>query len=210
MRKDLTDITIVVDRSGSMSAVKDEAESGVNAFIKEQAAAPGSATLSLVQFDTRYEFVHSAVPIGSVPPYSLIPGGMTALLDAIGRAITETGDRLSKIAEDQRPGLVVFVIMTDGLENSSREFSKAQVKSMIERQTKEYSWQFTYLGANQDAFAEAGSIGIPVEAAANYSEVKTSGVLRAASANVMRMRCAVASDSAVVNEYTSDERKWIT
>ena len=106
----------------------------MNAFIKEQANQPGEALLTLVQFDTEYEFVHKAVPMKQVTDYVLEPRGMTALLDAVGKAINETGERLAKMAEADRPGLVIFVIMTDGHENSSKEFTKAQIKEMIERQ----------------------------------------------------------------------------
>jgi len=113
MRKDLTDITIVMDRSGSMNSCREEAENGVNHFIKEQSEASGECLLTLVQFDNEYEFIHRGVPIGNVPKYSLVPRGMTALLDAVGRAINETGERLASMDETDRPGLVVFVIMTD-------------------------------------------------------------------------------------------------
>ena len=94
---------------------------------------------------------------------------MTALLDAVGRAINETGERLAKLDEKDRPGLVVFVVMTDGLENSSSEFTKPQIKEMIERQQRQYQWHFTFLGANQDAFAEAAAMGIDPCGAADYS-----------------------------------------
>lgn len=132
MRSDLTDITLVVDRSGSMQEMRSDAEGGVNAFIADQAKEPGEALLTLVQFDTEYEFLHSGVPIGQVPKYTLVPRGSTALLDAVGRAINETGERLSKMDEKDRPGLVIFVVMTDGHENASKEFSKPQIKKMIE------------------------------------------------------------------------------
>ncbi len=134
MRSDLTDITLVVDRSGSMQEIQSDAEGGVNAFIEKQAEEPGEALLTLVQFDTEYEFVHKGVPIEKVPKYELAPRGMTALLDAVGRAINETGERLAKMPEPDRPGLVIFVIMTDGMENSSKEFTKSQIKEMIEEQ----------------------------------------------------------------------------
>jgi len=140
--------------------VREDAEGGVNAFIEQQATEPGEALLTLVQFDMEYEFLHKGVPISQVPKYKLVPRGMTALLDAIGRAINETGERLAKMAEQDRPGLVVFVVMTDGQENSSKEFSKADIKAMIQRQQDTYKWHFTFLGANQDAFAEAGEMGI--------------------------------------------------
>src|SRR5687768_7332033 len=90
MRSDLTDITLVVDRSGSMAEVRDDAEGGVNTFIAQQAKQPGEALLTLVQFDTEYEFLHTGVPIQNVSRYELVPRGMTALLDAVGRAINET------------------------------------------------------------------------------------------------------------------------
>ena len=109
MRSDLTDITLVVDRSGSMEQVREDAEGGVNSFIAQQAKEPGEALLTLVQFDTEYEFLHKGVPISQVPKYELVPRGMTALLDAVGRAMNETGERLAKMDEADRPGLVVFV-----------------------------------------------------------------------------------------------------
>ena len=97
MRKDFTDITLVVDRSGSMEAIRQDAMGGVNRFILDQAEKPGDAVLTLVQFDTEYEFVHRAKPIKGIPPYVLTPRGSTALLDAVGRAINETGERLASI-----------------------------------------------------------------------------------------------------------------
>ena len=160
MRNDLTDVTVVLDRSGSMQSCRDDAEGGLNTFIEEQKKQPGETLFTLVQFDTEYEFVHKGKPIRDVGPCELVPRGMTALLDAVGRAIAETGERLAAMPEPDRPGLVVFVIVTDGQENSSKEYTKPQIKEMIERQQNDYKWQFTFLGANQDAFAEAHGIGI--------------------------------------------------
>src|SRR5262245_51606472 len=114
MRNDLTELVMVIDRSGSMSAIKDDAEGGINQFIDDQKKLPGACSLTLVQFDTVYDFVHKGVPIHTVGKYDLVPRGSTALLDAVGRAIFETGERLKGIAEPARPGLVVFVIVTDG------------------------------------------------------------------------------------------------
>ena len=112
MNSELTDITLVVDRSGSMQKIREDAEGGVNAFIEKQAKEPGEALLTLVQFDTEYDFVHKGVAIKEVPTYQLVPRGRTALLDAVGRAINETGERLSKIDEQDRPGLVIFVALS--------------------------------------------------------------------------------------------------
>src|SRR4051812_13792867 len=134
MNADLTDLTLVIDRSGSMESIREDAQGGVNAFIREQAGQPGNAVLTLVQFDTEYEFVHQSVPISSVPAFELEPRGSTALLDAVGRAINETGARLTRLPAADRPGLVIFVIVTDGQENSSHEFTKTQIKDKIMHQ----------------------------------------------------------------------------
>ena len=205
MRNDLTDMTVVLDRSGSMASCKDDAEGGLNHLVQEQKKQPGHALYTLVQFDTEYEFVHRAIPLRDVPPCRLVPRGSTALLDAVGRAIAETGERLHQTPEPERPGLVVFVIVTDGQENSSHEFSKMKIKEMIELQQGVYKWQFTFLGANQDAFAEAGGMGIHVDGALNYANVL--GGFRAASANVGRMRKMASEGQTVVNAYTEQERE---
>ncbi len=206
MRQDLTDITVVLDRSGSMHACQSDSEGGLNRFIADQKKLPGAAVFTLVQFDTEYEFVHRAVPIRDVPHCPLVPRGNTALLDAVGRAIVETGERLAKTPEKDRPGLVAFVILTDGQENSSREFSLARVREMISHQQDVYKWQFTYLGANQDAFAEAGSLGI-AGAAANITNQTHQAAWAAASAHTGRMREAARLNMRVVNQYTAEEKK---
>jgi len=207
MRSDLTDITLVVDRSGSMQERRADAQGGVNAFIQKQAEEPGEALLTLVQFDTEYEIVHSGTPIHKVPEYTLEPRGATALLDAVGRAINETGNRLAAVEEADRPGLVVFVITTDGLENSSREFTKAQIKEMIQHQQEKYDWHFTFLGANQDAFAEAGGLGIRPASAAQYSMDKVAAAYEGTAQKIARMRGQSRRGEPVLDEFTDEERK---
>jgi hypothetical protein len=207
MRKDLTDITVVVDRSGSMAACQSDAEGGLNTFINEQKKLPGESLFTLVQFDTEYEFVHKGIPIRDVPPYHLVPRGSTALLDAVGRAIVETGERLRNMKEADRPGLVVFVILTDGQENSSREFQLAKIKEMVQHQQDVYKWQFTYLGANQDAFAEAGGMGIQQAQAANYAVAKTFRAWQHTTAKVARMRQQTLDGQTVQNVFTAEERE---
>lgn len=207
MRKDLTDITVVLDRSGSMGICKKEAEDGLNKFIEEQKKQPGEATFTLVQFDDQYEVVHSAMPIKQVPFCHLIPRGSTALLDAVAKAINATGERLKNMTENQRPGLVVFVIVTDGQENASKEYKKDQIKQMIEHQQNIYKWQFTFLGANQDAFSEAASIGIPMAAAANYSVQNSDKAFVGASLNLSRMRHYTAVGEEAKSFYSDEERK---
>lgn len=205
MNKNLTELVLVVDRSGSMSSCQVEAQNGINTLISEQKTKDGECNFTLVQFDDKYEFVHTASPIASVPEFRLIPRGMTALLDAVGQAINKTGERLALLEEVDRPGLVVFVIVTDGGENSSQEFTKTQIKDMIELQRNTYSWQFTFLGANQDAFAEAQGIGIPKMSAANYTGANTQKAFVGASANVGRMRGAAMAGQVVDNSYTEQE-----
>src|SRR5262249_19977698 len=205
MRQDLTDLTVVLDRSGSMHTCRSDAEGGLNSFIAKQKELPGECTFTLVQFDTAYEFVHKAIPIRTVPHCILEPRGNTALLDAVGRAIVETGERLRALPEHERPGLVVFVILTDGQENSSSEYTKARVREMIEHQQNAYKWQFIYLGANQDAFAEAGGIGIRVAGTAPYRQEAILHAFVGASAGLGRMRRASAQAEPVHMEFTPEE-----
>ena len=210
MRKDLTDITMVVDRSGSMASIKSDAEGGINTFVDQQKQEPGEALLTLVQFDTLYEFVHSGTPIKQVPPYQLQPRGSTALLDAVGRAINETGNRLAAMDETQRPGLVVFVIVTDGQENSSREFNRAQIRQMIEHQQTAFRWQFTFLAANQDAFAEGASLGIAADGIAQWATGKARSTYDVAAQKLSRMRKAASAGETIDNRFTDEERESLT
>lgn len=207
MDRELTDITLVVDRSGSMESIREDAEGGINAFLRKQAEQPGNAMLTLVQFDTDYEFAHQGVSIGSVPSYQLVPRGSTALLDAVGRAITETGMRLASMPESNRPGLVVFVVMTDGLENSSHEYTLERVREMIEHQQSKYNWQFTFLGADQDAFASGGAMGFAAAGTANVAKAKVGTAYRATSDKVARMRRAASTGEEICNSFTQSERR---
>ncbi|MBL8814376.1 MAG: hypothetical protein JNM43_29680 [Planctomycetaceae bacterium] len=135
----------------------------------------------------------------------LKPRGSTALLDAVGRAIIETGARLRAMEESQRHGLVVFVIVTDGQENASREFSRDKIREMIDHQQSVYSWKFTFLAANQDAFAEGGQLGIDSSGIANYSPDKVSAAHAAATRKLSRMRKMLADGDSIDNKFTPDE-----
>lgn len=173
MKDNLTEIVIVLDKSGSMESVQMETIHGFNKFLHEQQKAPGEARLTLVLFDTNVEVVHSGVDIKAVPDLTAetySPDGWTALYDAVMRAINDTGNRLAATPEPERPGKVIFVIMTDGAENASREFAQnpAAVRSKIKHQEDKYSWNFVYIGANQDAFAVGGDLGIRSGMIANY------------------------------------------
>jgi len=167
MRDDLTAILIILDRSGSMSPLTRDTVGGFNSFLERQKAEPGDAVVTLVLFNDRYEAVFNVRPITQVEPLTTRtynPSGGTALLDAIGRGVNDLGRKLAGMAEKDRPGKVIVAIMTDGEENASREYTREQVRQMIEEQTSNYNWSFLFLGANIDAFSEAGKIGI---AAAN-------------------------------------------
>ena len=211
MRRDLTDLTVVLDRSGSMAECRAEAENGLNHLIAKQKEEPGDAIFTLVQFDTEYAFVHKGVPIREVPLCRLVPRGMTALLDAVGRSIAEAGERLKTMPEGERPGLVVFVIVTDGQENSSHEFTKPQIKKMIEHQQSVYGWKFVFLGANQDAFAEAHSLGIEAGGVSPFSVSHSEFAFRGTSDVLSRTRKALLRDDPVpappVFGFRSEERE---
>lgn len=190
--RDATHIAVLLDRSGSMGVVKDETISGFNYFLKEQQTAGDNASLTLVQFDSEStDVVHEARPVRDVPDLNqdtYQPRGSTPLLDALGQTIISTGKTLAAIPEAKRPDKVVFVVITDGEENASHHFTKARVKEMIDHQTGRYNWKFIYLGANQDAFAEAGAVGIAMATAANYSPVNTAKAFAGTSANVASYR----------------------
>ena len=172
MNNNLTEIVIILDRSGSMQNLATDTIGGFNAFVEGQKKEEGEARLTAVLFDDKYEILHNGVDISDIPILTkkeYYARGMTAMLDAIGKTINDVGERLSKTEEKDRPGKIIFVITTDGLENASREFSKSQIKKMIERQQNEYSWQFLFLGANIDSFSEAGGLGISRDFTANYA-----------------------------------------
>jgi hypothetical protein len=155
-----TEIVVLVDRSGSMASVRADMEGGFNTFISKQKELPGKCSVTLAQFDDKYELVYQNKPLAEVPNLDLVPRGWTALLDAVGRTISEVGDRLRKTPEHKRPGKLLFMIITDGQENRSVEFKREKVKEMVKHQTDKYQWDFIFLGANQDAFLEAEKLGI--------------------------------------------------
>lgn len=162
MKQGLTDIVVVLDRSGSMSRIKRDMEGGFDTFIAEQRKLPGEARVTLAQFDSRYESVYEGKSLAEVPPLVLEPRDMTALHDAVGRTIEATGRRLAALPDEERPERVLFVVITDGGENASTDFTGARVAEMVKHQTDKYNWQFVYIGANQDAIANAAAMNISV------------------------------------------------
>lgn len=157
--QNLTDIIVLIDRSGSMSTIKNDMEGGFNALIEEQKKLPGACNVTLAQFDTEYEQVYSCKPVAEVPLLELNPHGSTALYDSLAKLITDSGNRYAAMKEEDRPGKVICVVITDGEENASHEYTREKILDMITHQREVYSWEFVYLGANQDAYAVGTSMG---------------------------------------------------
>lgn len=212
-RLDYTDITLVLDRSGSMQSVKEPTIGAFNDFLASQREATGFARMTLVQFDDQYEINYRGIPLAETAPLNqetYLPRGSTALLDAIGRTILDTGSRLAAMAENDRPGTVLFVIQTDGQENSSREFNLERINGMIAEQRDKYSWQFVFLGANQDAIATAAAMQIGAARALAYSATPSGskGAFDALAKKASKLRSArAAGDVAAAFEFDEDDRK---
>jgi hypothetical protein len=173
---DLTDITIVLDRSGSMMPIKKDTIGGFNEFIQKQRQVPGACNISLVQFDHEYEALYSGKPVNDAPlldDTTYVPRGFTALLDAVGRTIQNTIQRIGLMTE--KPAKVLFVVVTDGHENASKEINKAQLVKLIKEQTEVAKWEFVYLGATEDAFDEASRLGIAKPDFSNVMAVASTG-----------------------------------
>ena len=259
MDSNLTEIVVVLDRSGSMASMKTEAEGGLAAFVADQKGQPGAARLTLAIFDHEYDLIHDRADLREVPGrFALEPRGMTALLDAVGRTIDAVGRALADTPEPDRPGCsVLFCVITDGGENASREYAGDRVRedpravlqvvvellppadrpapagrradhrgggvpllrrqeqervpgaAMVEEQKTKYNWQFTFLGAGPEVFAQGGRIGF--DAAAGGAFVNAGSALRATSAKFARMRTAAAAGAdaatlAAANVMTDAER----
>ncbi len=171
MKKNLTELVFILDRSGSMAELEGDTIGGFNAMIEKQKKAAGEAVVSTVLFDNACEVIHDRVEVQRIAPlteaqYSV--RGCTALLDAVGGAIHHIGNVHKYARAEDRPEHTLFVITTDGMENASRRYTADQVKRMIERQKARYGWEFIFLGANIDAVEATGSIGIAPERAVSY------------------------------------------
>lgn len=153
--QDYTYLAIVADRSGSMVAIRDEAEGSLKRMIREQRELPGKLTVALFEFDD----AHTEVPESEIDGWTLQPRGTTALYDAIGKNMVTVGERLSAMPEDERPGKVVFLIVTDGLENASQDWTLDRVKALVTEQSDKYGWQVIFAAANLDAGAVGASLG---------------------------------------------------
>ena len=193
MKKNLTEIVFILDRSGSMAGLEGDTIGGFNSMIEKQKREPGEAVVSTVLFDNETEVIHDRVDIQKIELLTdreYYVRGCTALLDAVGGAIHHIGNVHKYAREEDRPEKTLFVITTDGMENASRKYSYEKLKAMIERQKGKYGWEFIFLGANIDATKEAARFGIDADRAANYhaDSVGTSVIYEAMSEAVCNVR----------------------
>lgn len=187
--RDATDITIVLDASGSMGPLATEVVTGFNKFLAEQKEDPSPCTVTVYMFadSVQHGDPRPLVDYPMMQADRYQPGGMTALNDAIGTAIVETGKRLAAMDEADRPDKVVVLVMTDGHENCSQEFNNNDVRDMVDRQTNEFNWTFVYLGANVDAFDEGHKRGFARQNVSQYSaDSKGVGAVYAVASSALR------------------------
>lgn len=171
MKQNLIELVFILDRSGSMHGLEADTIGGFNAMLQKQKSLEGEVLVSTVLFSDGYDLLHDRLPIAQVNELTereYAVGGCTALLDAIGRTIDAIGREQRQAMPEDRPAKTIFVITTDGMENASRECSRAQVKTMVRLRQEEFDWEFLFLGANMDAIAAAGEIGINATHAARF------------------------------------------
>ncbi len=196
MKKNLTELVFILDRSGSMSGMEEDTIGGFNAMIEKQKKLEGEAIVSTVLFSTSSKVLHDRVDIDKIEPMNdnqYQVGGGTALLDAIGGAIHHIGNVHKYARDEDRPEHTMFIITTDGMENASHMYGSDRVKEMIRRQEERYGWEFLFVAANIDAVEVAEHIGIRCERAANYnySRKGTKNLYEAVDFAVTSMRCSM-------------------
>ncbi len=210
--KNLTELVFILDKSGSMSGLEKDTIGGYNSMLKQQRMVEGECMITTVLFDNRCELLHDRIDSRAIKPITekeYFVGGSTALLDAIGKAIHKIGTVQKNTAEGYRAEKVMFIIITDGEENSSRQYSSAQIKDMIRRQKERYGWEFIFLGANIDAVEIAGEFGINADRAVDYvpDSKGTELNFRMMSKTVAAFRECGAVPSACLDEIRRDVKK---
>ena len=212
MKKNLTELAFILDKSGSMSGLEKDTIGGFNSLLDQQRKVDGECVITTVLFDNRYELLHDRIDIRAVQPITgkeYFVGGSTALLDAIGKTIHKIGAVQKNTTEDYRAEKVMFVIITDGEENASRNYSSMQIRQMIQRQKERYGWEFIFLGANIDAVETAGRFGIDADRAVDYvpDGEGTELNFRMMSETVATFRKCGAVPTACLDEIRKDMKK---
>ena len=175
MKKNLTELVFILDRSGSMCGLEEDTIGGFNGMIKKQKKCEGDANVTAVLFDDEYSMVYDHEPINNVPELTekeYFARGTTALYDAVGKTISHVKNYQKNLTDGEKAEKVIFVIITDGFENASEEYNQAKIKKMIEKRKEKSGWEFLFLGANMDAAEEAGKIGIQADRAATYENTE--------------------------------------
>lgn len=202
-------VAALLDRSGSMNGIADDTRGGFDSFIAKERESDGETKVTLAQFDDRYELVYSSKPIVDVPSLVLEPRGMTALYDAVGRLVTEIGAELAALPEDERPGSVTVLVMTDGHENASAEWTNTAVRELIASQERDYQWDFVFLGSNIDAVEVGAALGFARDKSMTYvsTTVGVTAAFDSVSSYQDRKRAQVMGASPARGFSESDRRR---
>ncbi|NLC40556.1 MAG: VWA domain-containing protein [Clostridiaceae bacterium] len=212
MKKELVELVFILDKSGSMAGLEGDTIGGYNSMLDKQKSVEGECHITTVLFDHNYELLHDRIDIHAISPISdkeYFVGGMTALLDAVGLTINKIAKVQKNTAKEYRAEKVMFVIITDGYENASKEYSSDKVKKMIEKQKKEFDWEFVFLGANIDAVETAGNLGISADRAVDYLSDSEGTRLsyQAMSSAVAAYRQLGKIDESSLEKIRTDKRK---
>ena len=212
MKKGLTEVVFILDRSGSMSGLEGDTIGGFNSMIEKQKKEEGEALVSTILFDNYSEVLHDRVEVSKIEPLTdrdYTVRGCTALLDAIGGAIHHIGNVHKYARDEDVPEHTIFIITTDGMENASHQYSREKIKAMIERQKTKYGWEFLFLGANIDAIETARSYGIDQDRAVEYNcdSVGTGLNFEAMSEAITTMRCSAPLTADWKKKVEADRKK---
>ena len=211
MKNNMTELVFILDRSGSMSGLESDTVGGFNSMLRRQKAEPGEAWVTTVLFDTRFERLHNRLRLQDVAELTeqdYVPGGCTALLDAVGDTIRHIANIHRCAGSEDVPEKTLVVIMTDGMENASRRFSLKEIRRMVEHEQEKYGWEFLFLGANIDAFASAGRLGIRADHATNFhaDDMGMEKSFRAVSQAVQVMYSRAPLDASWKDEVEQDHK----
>lgn len=210
MKKNYTHIVLLIDRSGSMINIKKDMEGGLADFIAKQKLEEGECTITTAQFDTgEVDYIHKLSKLNEVKEIKIDPRGGTALIDSMVKVIEQSGKELAALDESQRPERVLFITITDGEENSSREFTNQQLAERIKHQEENYKWEFVYIGANQNAFDVARQMGVSnFEAKSmNYSCTSTGTAAMFSNLSSATTRYRSATNTSNTFAYTAQEQQ---